>query len=83
MRMRVAKRVDGDAGAKIEVAFAGLGDEPRAFAGRKGEVRARIGWKQRRSHERTPCPKAAPHAALRPLKRKRRPAGAAFAEWQF
>ncbi len=43
MRMRMAQRVHGDAGSKIEIAFAVLGHEPYAFAPLEGEVDTRKG----------------------------------------
>ena len=50
-RMRMAKRVHGDARAKIEIAVAIGGDEPSALSPLEGEVRARISGKQRRSQK--------------------------------
>ena len=54
MRMRMAERIDRDAGAEVEIAFAIGRDEPSALAALEGEVGPRIGRKQRRNHEATP-----------------------------
>ena len=42
-RMRVAERVDGDAGAEIEVALAAGREQPAALAPLEGDVDARVG----------------------------------------
>ena len=42
MRMRVAKRIDGDAGGEIEVALAFGREQPSALAPLESEVDARI-----------------------------------------
>ena len=49
-RMRVAERVDRDAGGEIEIALAIGRDQPNAFAPLEGEVDARIGRQQMRGH---------------------------------
>ena len=36
--MRMAEGVDGDAGPKIEIAVAVLGDQPRAFSAREDDI---------------------------------------------
>jgi hypothetical protein len=54
VRMGVAERIHGDAGAKIEVAFALVGEEPHALASLEDEIGARIGRQQGRIHGRSP-----------------------------
>ncbi len=55
MGMCMAERRHGDAATKIEKALALGRDQPGAFAALKGDVRARIGWKQGRGHWVGPC----------------------------
>ena len=43
MRMRVAERIDGDAGGEIEIALAVSREQPSALAPLESEVDARIG----------------------------------------
>src|SRR5580700_7426099 len=50
MGMRMAERVDGNAGGKVEIAVAIGGDEPNALAPLKGEVDTRESRHQMRSH---------------------------------
>ena len=48
LRMRVAERVDGDAGGEIEIALAVGGGEPGALAALEREVDAREGRQKMR-----------------------------------
>ena len=41
-RMRVAERVDGDAGAEVEISLAGRRRQPAAFAALEGDVGSRV-----------------------------------------
>jgi hypothetical protein len=50
MRMRVAERVDGDAGGKIQVTVAVCRNQPSALTPLKGKVDARVGRQQMRCH---------------------------------
>ena len=50
MRMRVTERVDGNAGAEIQIAFALVGGQPRALAPHKGKVGTRKHRKQGGTH---------------------------------
>src|SRR6516162_1243762 len=50
MRMAVPQCIHGDAGCKIEIAFAIRGDEPYAFAPLEGEVDTRKSRHQMRCH---------------------------------
>ena len=42
MRMGVADRGDGDAGAEVEIALAGRRDQPAALAALEGDVGPRV-----------------------------------------
>ncbi len=64
-RMSMAERVDGDAGAEIEVALAVGGDEPRALAPLKSKIDARIGRQQMRCHGRARLRRAARRRAVK------------------
>ena len=55
MRMRMAERVDRDAGREIEIALAVGRDQPGALAALEGEIDARIGRQKMR------CPRRSTH----------------------
>ncbi len=65
VRMRVAQRIDGNAGGEIEIALAVRGEEPYAFAPLESEVHAREGRHQMRCHGFNP------HAARRNSARRK------------
>ena len=73
MRVAVAERIDGDAGAEIEIALAVVGDQPAALAPLERQGRPREGIEKRRTahymHSGTGIPGIAAEAACLPAVR--------------
>ncbi len=85
-RMGMAERVDGDAGAKIEVSLAVLRKEIRSFAADEGDIRPAVGRQYRRKHGPSPdaggvgCdkPQSGLYRSLRPIGSSKGPARPVF-----
>ena len=54
MRMRMAQRIHGNAGTKIEISLAGVGDKIGSLTPLKSNIETRISGQYRRNHFQTP-----------------------------